>query len=169
MVVWKYCSDGTGGVGVLVKEELCEKVVEVGRKSDRVMMVVMALEEEVVRIICVYGRQSGRTGAEKEHFYDDLRSEWDLHNMGELVLDMGDFNGHVGKQVEGYEGVHGGNGIGERNVEGKMLLEFWDEKELCVTNTWFRKGEKRKATFSSGENEMEIDFVLVGKGNRKYL
>ena len=31
-----------------------------------------------VRIVCVYVPQSGRTGAEKEHFYDDLRSEWDL-------------------------------------------------------------------------------------------
>ena len=33
---WYGNSDGTGGVGVLVKEELCEKVVEVRRKSDRV-------------------------------------------------------------------------------------------------------------------------------------
>ena len=72
---------------------------------------------------------------------------------------MGDFNGHVGKRIEGYEGVHGGNGIGERNVAGKMLLEFCDENELCVANTWFRKEEIRT----------EIDFVLVGKGNRKYL
>ena len=37
------------------------------------------------------------------------------------------------------EGVHGGNGIGERNVEGKRV-EFCDEKELCVANTWFKKG-----------------------------
>ena len=132
------------------------------------MTVVMVLEEEVVRIICVYGPQSGRTGAEKERFYDDLRSEWDLHSKGELVLGMGDFNGHVGKRIEGYEGVHGGNGIGERNVEGKMLLEFCDEKELCVANTWFRKGEKRKVTYSTGGNGTEIDFVLVGKENRKY-
>ena len=166
---WSGNSDGIGGVGVLVKEELCEKFVEVQRKSDRVMTVVMALEEEVVRIICVYDRQSGRTGADKERFYDDLRSEWDLHNMGDLVLGMGDFNGHVGKRIEGYEGVHGGNGIGERNVEGKMLLKFCDEKELCVANTWFRKGEKRKVTYSAGENETEIDVVLVGKGNKKYL
>ena len=35
-----------------MKEELCE-VVEVRRKSDRVMTVVMALLEEVVRIIWV--------------------------------------------------------------------------------------------------------------------
>jgi len=116
----------------------------------------------------VYGPQTGRTAAEKEHFYDDLRSGWDLHSVGALVLGMGDFNGHVGKRVEGYEDVHGGNGIGERNMEGRML-EFHDEKELCVANTWFRKGEKRKVTYRAGENESEIDFVLVGKGNRKYL
>ena len=41
--------------------------------------------------------------------------------MSELILGMGDFNGHVGKQNEGYEDVHGENGIGQRNVEGKML------------------------------------------------
>ena len=152
-----------------MKEGLCEKVVEVRRRSDRVMTVVMVLEEEVLRIICVYGPQSGRTAAEKEHFYDDLRSEWDLHSVGELVLGMGDFNVHVGKQSEGYEDVYGGNGIGERNVEEKMLLEFCDEKELCVANTWLRKGEKRNVTYSAGGNELEIDFILVGKGNRKYL
>ena len=44
------------------------------RRSDRVMTVVMVLEEEVLRIICVYGLQSGRTPAEKEHFYDEMRS-----------------------------------------------------------------------------------------------
>ena len=120
----------------------------------------------MVRIICVYGPQSGRTGAEKERFYDDLRSEWDLYSMGELVLGVSDFNGHVGKRVEGYEGVHGGNGIGERNVEGKML-EFCDEKKLCVANTWLRKREKRRVTYSARENGTEIDFVLVGKGNRQ--
>ena len=83
--------------------------------------------------------------------------------MGEIVLGMGDFNGHVGKRIEGYEDVQRGNGIGERNVEQKMLLEFCDEKELCVANTWFRKGENRKVTYSAGENESEIDFVLMGK------
>ena len=79
---WSGNSDGTGGVGVLVKEELCEKLVEVRRKSDRVMTVVLAFEEEVVRIICVYGPQTGRTSVEKEHFYNELSSECDLHDLG---------------------------------------------------------------------------------------
>ena len=65
--------------------------------------------------------------------------------------------------------MHGKNGTGKKNVKGKMLLEFCDEKELCVANTWFRKGEKRNVTYSAWGNRTEIDVVLVGKENRKYL
>ena len=67
---WCGNSDGTGCVAVLVKEELCEKVVEVRRRSQRVMTVVMVLEEEVLRIIiCVYGPQTGRTAAARERAF----------------------------------------------------------------------------------------------------
>uniref|UniRef100_A0A0L8GGR7 Endonuclease/exonuclease/phosphatase domain-containing protein n=1 Tax=Octopus bimaculoides TaxID=37653 RepID=A0A0L8GGR7_OCTBM len=115
----------------------------------------------MVKVICRYGSQSGRGIVEKERFFDEM--------IDELVLGMGDFNGHIGKWIQSFEGVHGGNGIGERNKEGRMLLEFCDEKKLCVTNTWFRKTEKRKVTFSAGGNETEIEFVSVGMENRKYL
>ena len=166
---WSGNGNGTGGTGILVKEELCEKVIEVRRKSDRVMAMVLTFEKEVVRAICAYGPQTGRPEAEKDRFYDELASEWDLGGIGEMVIGLGDFNGHVGKRIDGFEGIHGGNGIGTRNIDGRRLLEFCDEKELCVANTWFRKKENRKVTFSTGGNETEIDFVLVSKRNRRYL
>ena len=50
-----------------------------------------------------------------------------------------------------------GNGIGKR------LLEFCDERELCVANTWFKMTDKRKITYSAGGCKTEIDFVLVGE------
>ena len=34
----------------------------------------------------------------------------------ELNLEIEDFNGHIGKKVDGFEGVHGGNGIEEQNL-----------------------------------------------------
>ena len=46
-------------MGVMVKEELCEKVVEVRRISDRLMNVVV-FEEDVLRLICGYALQRGR-------------------------------------------------------------------------------------------------------------
>ena len=83
------------------------------RKSDRVMTVVIALEEVVRIILCVHGPQSGRTGAKKKRFYDDLGNEWDLQNVGELVLGweiLMDMLGHGLRVIR----VHGRKGIGER-------------------------------------------------------
>ena len=44
-----------------------------------------------------------------------------------------------------------------------MLLEFCPEKELYVSNTWSYREEKWKVTFRMGENETEIDFVVIKK------
>ena len=98
-----------------------------------------------------------------------MAGEYELQNPSEVVFRLGNFNGHVGEEIEGFEGVHGGNGIGQRNAEGRMLLEFCDERELCVANTCFKKTDKRKITFKSGNNEYEIDFILVSKKNRNIL
>ena len=35
----------------------------------------------------------------------------------ELVVIGDDMNGYVGAKADGYEGVHGGKGYGERNIE----------------------------------------------------
>ena len=71
--------------------------------------------------------------------------------------------------MERFEGIHREYGIGKRNAEGRMLLDFCDQKELCAANTWYKKKDKWKVTYNSGGNDTEIDFVLVGKEKRKYL
>ena len=78
----------------------------------------------------------------------------------ELTSGIRDFNRQVGKNVDGFEGVHRGNRIGERNLKDRMLLEFCGQKDLCVENTWFKKKEKRKVTYSSGDSKIKIDFFL---------
>ena len=42
--------------------------------------------------------------------------------------------------------VYTGEWYSEKNAEGRTLLEFCDERELCVANTWFNKTDKRKIT-----------------------
>ena len=70
-----WSGDGVGCVGVMVKEQLCEMVVEVRRVSDRVMTVVV-FEEDVLRLICGYALQSGRQTV----LYGELNGEWDMHS-----------------------------------------------------------------------------------------
>ena len=100
---------------------------------------------------------------------NEMKDELSGKSSDELVLGLWNFNRHVWKETEGFEGVHGRYGISERNAEGRMLLEFCDEKEVCAANTWFQKKHNRKQTFKAGEFATEIDFVLIGKEQRKYL
>ena len=71
----------------MVKEGLCERVVEVG---DRVMTVVVVSEEDVQRLICGYAPQSGRSLEEKQSFYDVLKGEWHIRSAGDLGMCFGD-------------------------------------------------------------------------------
>ena len=79
-------------------------------------------------------------------FHDELKGEWDMHSAGDLVVCKGGINGHIGGNIDGFDGLHGGYGIGQRNFEGRML-ESCLEKELCVSNTLFN----RSMTFRMGE------------------
>ena len=47
---WSGNDAGFGGVGILVKEKISGNVVEVRRKSDRVMAIVLTLGREVMRV-----------------------------------------------------------------------------------------------------------------------
>ena len=90
MLWWFEKGDRAGGAGVMVKEELCEKVGEVRMASDRVMAVVV-FEVDVLRLICGYAPQGGR-GLEEKSFYDELKGECNMHSAGDLVMCLGDFN-----------------------------------------------------------------------------
>ena len=104
-----------------------------------------------------------------EKNYDELKCVWDMHSAGDLVLCLGDFNGHVGRHIDEFDSVYGGFGVGQRNLEERMLLNFWLETELCVSNTWPKREEKRKVTFRMGENEIEIDLVLIKEEHKRFI
>ena len=70
-------------------------------------------------LICGYAPQSGRLLEEKHSFYDKLKCEWDMHSADELVMCLGDLNEYVGRHIDR---VHGGYGVCQRNLDGRMLL-----------------------------------------------
>ena len=38
-----------------------------------------------------------------------------MYNAGDLFMYLGDINGHLGRHIDGFDGVHGGYGVGQRN------------------------------------------------------
>ena len=96
---WSGKGDGVSDVVFMVKEELCEKMVRVTMVGDRVMTVVV-FEEDVLRLICGYVPQGGRSSEEKQHLNDELKCEWDMHSANDLVMCLDDINGHVGRYID---------------------------------------------------------------------
>ena len=90
-------------------------------------------------------------------------------DVGERLLICGDMNGHVGAEVDGFEGVHGRYGFGRRNVDGEMLLEFADALDFAVVNTWFKKEVRKMITYETKACKMVIDFFLIRKSERKLV
>ncbi|ESN93229.1 hypothetical protein HELRODRAFT_181163 [Helobdella robusta] len=64
--LWWKGDDGTGGVNVMVREELVEKVLEVRRRSNGVIVVVMVFGKVIVRVISGYAPQQSRKEEEKD-------------------------------------------------------------------------------------------------------
>ena len=90
-------------------------------------------------------------------------------DVGERLLICGDMNGHVGAEVDGFEGVHGGYGFGRRNVDGEMLLEFADALDLAIVNAWFKKEVRKMITYETKACKTVIDFFLIRKRERKLV
>lgn len=77
---------------------------------------------------------------------------------------MGDFNAKVGVQMcdESRVGPHG---FGSRNDRGQMLVNFLEQEELFLMNSFFKKQPQRKWTWRSPDTvtKNEIDFIIADK------
>ena len=56
------------GVGVIIDKQLLEDVVEVRRKSDRILLVRLILGREIFNFIIIYAPQVGLDESSKRQF-----------------------------------------------------------------------------------------------------
>ena len=160
---WVGNNAGTGGVGILLAEKWVEKVFDVNRVSDRILLFKLLVGETIITVVSVYAPQSGLDQSTKDAFYDDLQCVMSKVKDQEFLITCGNWNGHIGQMAEGFEGIHGGKAYGERNMEGERLLEFASSFDLVITNSFFCKRKSHLVTFHSGNNQSQIDYILVRK------
>lgn len=154
------------GVGIMLTTNMKDNVVEVKRLNDRIMMITLVVNAEVVNIVSAYAPHTGLTEVEKKNFWDCLDELVSLVPAGQMLYLGGDFNGHIGARAEGYVGIHGGFGFGTRNEGGKDLLEFAMAHELVIVNSCFKKRDDHLITFRSGGSNTQIDYLITRKGNK---
>ena len=165
---WMANQSGTGNVGILLAEKWTDKVFDISRVSDRILVMKVCMDKLIINIISVYAPQAGLATSTKDVFYDNLLSVVSRISSREHLYICGDFNGHIGSKPEGYEGVHGGFGYGQRNEEGERILEFATAHDLVIGNSLFKKPENHLVTYQSGGHHSQIDYILLRSCDMKH-
>ena len=71
---WVGNNQGTSGVGVLLAEKWVDKVYDIKRVSDRIMLIKLLVGEVVLTVLSVYAPQTGLEESTKDAFYDSLQT-----------------------------------------------------------------------------------------------
>jgi len=156
------------GVGILVEKELVDSVVEVRRRSDRIMAIKVLVDSEFINVVSVCAPQIGLPDDIKRLFWEELDMVIQEIPRSEKLFIGGDFNGHIGVDSGGFVSAQGGFGFGERNNGGVSVLDFGMAYDLLAVNSFFKKKEDHLVTFRSGSVRTQIDYFLTRADSRRF-
>jgi hypothetical protein len=154
------------GVGIMLDKSLKDGVVDIKRQGDRIILVKLFVEDLVFNVISAYAPQIGLNESVKMQFWEELDALVSSVTISEKLFIGEDLNGHVGSTRVGFDGVHRGFGYGNRNQEGKSILNFALVYDLIIANTLVKKRVSHLVTFSSGQHCSQINFILVRREDR---
>lgn len=101
----------------------------------------------IINLISVYAPQVGLDQQTKDQIWEDLDELVQGLSESDKLYIGGDFNGCVGVNCVGYEGVHEGCVFGVSNNGGIAILEFAVAYDFVIANTCFKKREEHLITF----------------------
>ena len=138
------------------------------RISDWICAIEIIVGFTILTAFSVYAPQIGLDDGVKDSFYELFCAVSEVSDTESLFV-CGDFNGHIGCKSDGYEGVHGGFGYGERNPEGVRVLDFAVANVLVINNSLFKKRVSHLITHQSGDASTQVDYILTRRRNFKHV
>jgi hypothetical protein len=103
------------GVCIVLDRSLKDRVVDIKRQGDRIILVKFLVGDLVFNVISAYVPQIGLNESVKMQFWEELDASVSSVPIYEKLFIGGNLNGHVGSIRVSFDGVHGGFGYGSRN------------------------------------------------------
>ena len=95
-----FCNRANGrknGIGIVVREELVESVLEMKRVSDRLMAMKLEVKGSILHTVSAYAPQVNNNMEEKSDFWEDLDGLIESISAEKRVVLGADLNEHVEK------------------------------------------------------------------------
>src|SRR6476619_5240125 len=121
------------GVAVIAEAKVAQRVTEIDRFGDRIMVVKVKADPVDTMIFQAYLPTTDNEDEEVEKLYDQLEEILGKQKGAYNVIVMGDFKTGVGEGKE--DRVVGKFGLGKRNDRGERVIEFCKSQNLVTTNT----------------------------------
>ena len=86
-------------IGIVLRKELVESVLEVKRVSDRLMTMKLEVNGSILNIVSAYAPQVNNSMEEKNDFWEDLDGLIESISTEERIVLGADLNGHVGEET----------------------------------------------------------------------
>ena len=128
---------------------------------NRIMTVRIQSKPVNITYVQVYAPTSPTDKKDTEAFYELLAKTLKDVKSRDMVVITGDFNANVGfRQHLGEKDLIGTRGIGDRNANGDMLVDFAITNDRKITNTFYQHHPRRLYTWISpdGNTRNQIDY-----------
>lgn len=153
------------GVAVIIKTP--GVTVTFVPKSNRAMMIQIQCKPRNLNILQLYAPTAERSNKDVEEFYKQAEQLLSITKKHDINIIVGDMNAKVGRRE--VKGIVGKYGLEDRNDRGDRLVQFCQEQDLVITNTYFQLLPRRLYTWTSPRHKADhiirnqIDYILVNK------
>jgi exonuclease III len=96
------------GVGIVLDKSLKDRVVDIKRQGDKIILVKLRVGDLVFNVFSAYAPQIGLNESVKMQFWEELDALVSSVPISEKLFIGGDLNGHVVSTRVGFDGVLGG-------------------------------------------------------------
>ena len=137
--------------------------------SNRIILLKLKSQKINVNLIQVYAPTMDSNKNAIQEFYKDLDATKKKCKSGEMLLVMGDWNAKIGCGVE--QPMVGGYSLGSRNERGDLLVDWYRENSMVVTNAWLKNHPRRLYTWRSPGDltRNQIDYIRSSKRFRNSI
>ena len=158
-------------VGLMMSKKAMKSLKEWEPVSARIIAARFESKFQNVTIIQCYAPTNQADEEDKENFYEELQSIVDKTPKSDVTIVMGDLNAKIGSNNQGREKIMGKHGLGDKNENGDLFLDFCEMNELVVGGSVFPHRDMLKVTWKSPDHvtENQIDHITISKRWRRIL
>jgi len=158
-------------VGIALDKEAKKSLIEWQPVSARIFMAHFKTNIRNTVTIQYYAPTEVAEDAERQALYVQLSDTLKKQKEEDIIIVGGDLKAKVDQDNEGLENVMGRQGLGERNENGQLFVDFCASHDLVIGRTIFPHKDSHKVTWVSPDHKTEnqIDHVAIGRKWRQSL